>query len=304
MTVVAFDPLRDKTYQSTRLGRSVADFLAWKKLGGAAERTLDQYERDLARGCMMFPELGLGEFGDSEMIHVAGAYKEKERRVRVAAWRSFFKWALGTRQITVNPTDVLPEFKRQPQPIIDVFTDAEVESLLALDVVDAAPMGVLLLGGLRKAEARQLALRHCDPDTGYIAILKGKGRKDRLVPMTARLRSLLSDLILMERLERTDHIFYGVKANARSSKRVRANPIGEGTFHRWWGRCLEQAEVRYRSPHTARHTFATSWRRAGLAVDEIKILLGHSSIRTTSDLYVHTEIADVAEHMALIEAQV
>ena len=33
--VVAFDPLRDKTYQSTRLGRDVADFLAWMELGGA-----------------------------------------------------------------------------------------------------------------------------------------------------------------------------------------------------------------------------------------------------------------------------
>jgi hypothetical protein len=45
VALVGFDPLRDKTYQSTRLGRDVADFLAWLELGGARPRTLDQYER-------------------------------------------------------------------------------------------------------------------------------------------------------------------------------------------------------------------------------------------------------------------
>jgi hypothetical protein len=43
------EPLRDRSYQLTRLGAAVTDFLAWKRLEGAAERTLDQYERDLAR---------------------------------------------------------------------------------------------------------------------------------------------------------------------------------------------------------------------------------------------------------------
>ncbi len=67
VAVVGYDPLRDKTYQSTRLGRDVADFLAWLELGGASPRTLDQYERDLARGALMFPDtpLALLAFIDS-----------------------------------------------------------------------------------------------------------------------------------------------------------------------------------------------------------------------------------------------
>jgi integrase len=47
--------------------------------------------------------------------------------------------------------------------------------------------------------------------------------------------------------------------------------------------------------------FATRWRRLRLSVDEIQLLLGHAAIRTTSDLYVHTEIADVAARMQLLE---
>jgi integrase/recombinase XerD len=106
----------------------------------------------------------------------------------------------------------------------------------------------------------------------------------------------------MERLDPRDHVFYAVRANETWRRVERGKPIGEGTFHRWWVDCLARAEVRYRSPHTARHTFATSWRRRGLSVDEIQILLGHASIRTTSDLYVHTGVDDVARHMALLES--
>ncbi len=56
-------------------------------------------------------------------------------------------------------------------------------------------------------------------------------------------------------------------------------------------------------PHPpTRHTFATSWRKRGLSVDELQILLGHASVATTSDLYVHIEVEDVARRMAEIEA--
>lgn len=299
---VGYDPLRNKSYASTALGRSVADFLAWMQLGGAAVRTLDQYERDLSRACLMFPDKGLEDFTDGDMLHVAKAFKPGERRVRVAAYKSFFKWAVRSRRITVNPCDALPEMRPPKQKIIDVFTDPEVEALLSLDVIDAAPLAVLLDAGLRKAEARKLEFRHCTPETERVLIFQGKGSKDRIVPMSERLRALLSDLALLEGIRPNDHLFYSVRANGIWRRVQRDGPIGDGTFHRWWKDCLERADVRYRSPHTARHTFATRWRRKGLTVDEIQILLGHSSIRTTSDLYVHTGVEDVARRMALLEA--
>jgi site-specific recombinase XerD len=104
-TVVGFDPLRDKRYQQTRLGRDVVDFLAWLELGGAASRTLDQYERDLSRGCLMFPGKDLAILEDGDALHIAKWYKPGERRVRVAAWRSFYKWGLRSRRCDRNPFD-------------------------------------------------------------------------------------------------------------------------------------------------------------------------------------------------------
>ncbi len=300
--VVDYDPLKDKAYQQTRLGRSVVDFLAWKRIALAAERTLDQYERDLARGALMFPSKGLKELADGDAIQIAGQYHDAERRVRVAAWRSFYKWAVRTRQVDRSPFDALPEIRRKPQKVADVFTEPEVEALLSLELVDAAPLAVLFDAGLRKAEGRSLQLRHCLPERNQVVVFSGKGGKDRIVPMSSRLRSLIADLAIIEGLGPSSHIFYATRANQRARRIIRDKPIGEGTFARWWAGCLDRAGVRYRSPHTARHTFATAWRRRGLSIDELQILLGHSSIRTTADLYVHTNVHDVAEHMALIEA--
>ena len=107
-----FDPLRDKSYQATRSGRSVVDFLTWKRIGQAAERTLDQYERDLARGCLMFPHVGLEQWTDRELLHVAASFKDKERRVRMASYRAWFKWGIRTRRIRENPCDFLPDIKQ------------------------------------------------------------------------------------------------------------------------------------------------------------------------------------------------
>jgi integrase/recombinase XerD len=280
----------------------VVDWLAWLELGDVRPRTLDQYERDLARLCDLYPTKLIGEITDGDLLHLAKRFQKGERRVRMAAVRSFFKWAKQQRRITDNPCDYLPAMKQQPQKVIDVFSEAEVDALLSLDVVDAAPLAVLFDGMLRKAEARYLRLRHCAPETNQVVVIDGKGGKDRIVPMSSRLRSLLAELALMEGLRPTEHIFYAVRANEVSSRRIREKPIGEGTFARWWRRCLDDAGVRYRKPHTARHTGATRWRLRGLSLEELQLVLGHASVSTTSDLYVHTKVQDVAEHMALIEA--
>src|SRR5438445_3894513 len=109
---VEFDPLLDKSYEATAIGRDIVDFLAWLETGGAAERTLDQYERDLSRGALMFPSTPITEWTDAELLHVARSFKPGGRRVRVAAYKSFFRWARGSRRIRENPTETLPRMKQ------------------------------------------------------------------------------------------------------------------------------------------------------------------------------------------------
>ncbi len=301
-SVVEYDPLRDKTYQRARLGPDVAAFLAWLELGGASPITVDNYERALAVCCRMYPRTPIAEITDGQLAQVFKKFPARSRRVRVAPYRTFFKWARQTRRVQENPMELLPLIRKQPRRRPECFTPAEVETLLSLDVVDAAPLALMFDAGLRRAECQRIQLRHCLPTSGKVKVVSGKGGKDRIIPMSERLASLLADLEILYGLGPSDYIFYRVHANAVTSRRARDKEIGEGTFSRWWRRCLDEAEVSYRNPHVARHTFATTWRRRGLSADDLSIVLGHASVRTTSDLYVQIEVEDVARRMALIEA--
>lgn len=298
--VVGFDPVRDKSYRSTRLGRDIVDFLAWCELGGMSPKTLINYEPDLARGALMFPDKGIEDITGGDLLHIARVFPPKSRRARMSAWRSFYKWARRTRKVRENPCDELPEFKRNPQRILPIFSEAEQDAILELPVRDAAPAAILLEAGLRKAEASRLKLKHCDRGTVYV--FNGKGGRDREVPASAMLQHLIRKLVNHDGLTADDHIFYAVKSNQYGGKKIlRDKPVGEATFARWWRKALLDAGVEYRNPHVARHTFATRWRLKGLGIDDLQLLLGHSNINTTASIYVHTRMADVAERMRVLE---
>jgi integrase len=121
--------------------------------------------------------------------------------------------------------------------------------------------------------------------------------------MSERLTGALADLVITEGLGPDAFVWYSRRGNQRGYRAVtRSRPIGEGTFHRWWERCLADASVRYRSPHTARHTFATRWLRRRGRMETLWQAMGHASIATTVDLYGHLDVSDVARDLALVEA--
>lgn len=297
-----YDPTRDKTYRRAKLAGDVTAWLDWMELGNASPRTLDNYERVLAILCLLYPNKTIHEITDADLLAMSKRFKHPtDRRTRMAAVKSFFKWARQTRRIVENPCDYLPTIKNAKPKVHDVFTDPEIEALLSLPLVDAAPMGVLLEGGLRKAEARQLLKRDCVAENGVIVVREGKGKKDRIVPMSKRLQVLILDLEEIEKIQPREFVFYKVFANDVSRRIDRSSPIGEGTFARWWKRCIETAGVRYRNPHMARHTAATRWRRMGVDMADIKEHLGHSSLATTEAIYVHTTAEERVERFRLLE---
>lgn len=296
---VSFDPLRDKSYERTALGRPVVDFLAWKRLGGLAESSLLDYEWALGRMCRMYPELELALVTDAEVMHVLSDFPPASRRVRRAAFNEFFKWARLTRRIAENPMDLLPAMRRPAQKVIDTFNDAECAALTGLPLRDGALMTVLLRCGLRKGEARRLCYRNVRE--ADLVVLGGKGGKDRLVPFGVTTGRAIAELAILEGLDDRDHLWYD-RPGGRGPVR-RSAAISETSFGRWWTRCVDAAGVRYRNPHVARHTFATNWLRKGGRLETLSIVMGHRSIRTTFDLYGHLDTRDVELDLALIERE-
>jgi hypothetical protein len=125
-----------------------------------------------------------------------------------------------------------------------------------------------------------------------LGVPRGKGGKDRQVPATEQIARKLSELAILDGLKPADHLWYTRPGGGRVISRDR--PIGDGSFDRWWARCLQDAGVPYRNPHLTRHTFATRFLRDRGRLETLQLILGHESIQTTSDLYGHLDMRDVA----------
>lgn len=299
-----YDPLRDKSYQLTRLGPSIVAFLAWCELGQLAPRTLDQYERDLARGALMYPKVGLEEWTDEHMAHVAKTFKRGEMRSRVAAWKSFFNWAVRTRKVLAKPTDALPTIKRRPKQVYDIFTGAEVAMLTGLPIRDGALFELMFGSGARKGDCMNFRYRDWLPEAtavapyGMLVFRKGKGGSDRQVPATEMVARKLAELSVLEGVGPNDYLWYTRPGGGTVIDRTGCGPT---SFHVWWDRCIVEAAVRPRNPHMTRHTFATAYLRNRGRLETLSLLLGHKSIQTTFDEYGHLDMRDAAVDLGLIQ---
>lgn len=303
MGVVVCDVLRDVRHSSARAARDLADWLAALELEGKADRTRYHYALTGLDLVEAWPDKSIAEFTDGDLSHLLRGYPPAGRDTRRAHLQSLMSWAKRTRRITENPLDYLVKAKKRKPRLPDVFSDAELALFYGLASPDGELMTLAGETGLRKSECRHLERRHVNLRLGRpseLVVYAGKGDKDRIVPLTSLAVQAVSDLDDLERLNPSDFLWYSKPGGTKRLDHSRA--IADGTFARWWTRCVDASGVTYRKPHMLRHTFATSWRRKGLDLDELQLLLGHASIRTTSDLYVHTTIHDVAARMAQIEA--
>jgi integrase len=293
-----FDPIRDLRHRKAKAAREVADWLAWLEIEGKAPRTLEDYERTAAVLLRYFPCKGIAEFTDGDVLHVLKRFPAGSRRKVRAHLASLFRWAYRTGRRPDNVIERVPSVKAPPKRVVPTFSEAEQALLTALPSPDGALMLTLLDTGLRKGEARRLLMRHVNFDRLHLVVYRGKGDKDRVVPMTTRLATALDELFVFEGLRPDNHLWYTRPGGHARSHR---GPIGEGSFHRWYERTISEATVAYRKPHTTRHTFALNWLRRGGRLETLSLILGHESIKTTMDEYGHLDMTDVARDLALVE---
>ena len=296
---VWFSHIRDQRHKSARSAGDLADWLTWLELGGVAPITLENYEWAIARLLRTYPDRQLHEFTASEIGRVLRTFPPRSRRIRKAAYDGWFGWAHKTRRIPFDPIDDLPRIPREKQRAIDIFGDAEIALLTALPNNDGDLFLILFDTGLRRGEACALQARDCILERAELVVKRGKGGKDRVVPMTMRLVQRLLYWFEVDALRPTDHLW---PIHPGGGRIQRTTPMGDTSFTVWYQDALEQAGVRYRNPHTTRHTYATRWLRKGGRLETLSPAMGHASIRTTSDIYAHLDLRDLKKDLALIEA--
>ena len=147
---------------------------------------------------------------------------------------------------------------------------------------DSALLEVLYSCGLRASELVALDWGHIDFDLGIARVERGKGGKQRVVPIGNEAIDALERYRTAWTEPRLDHT--AIFLNARG-RRLDVRSVG-----RVLDRCLRRAAVTINaSPHALRHSFATHLLEHGADLRAIQEMLGHVSISTTQR-YTHLDL--------------
>ena len=161
---------------------------------------------------------------------------------------------------------------------------------------DYAMISLMLATGLRAGEVTMLQLHdiHTDAEGDWsVHVRQGKGRKDRMVPLSAGMRKTLGDWL-------------------RRSGREMSRQEDKGSFLFWGGggldspmttrrlqqivkRAAREAGVTSKviTPHSLRHTMAMRLLCSGASVITVQKLLGHASVQTTQKYLDHLDWRDL-----------
>lgn len=159
-----------------------------------------------------------------------------------------------------------------------VLSRDEVSRVLAApdNVKHATVLATTYATGLRVSEVTALKVGDIDSDRGTILVRRGKGRKDRYVPLSPKLLARLRRYWKLYRPH--DWLFPGQRFTA---------PISPVTVAAVMREACRRAGIRKKATvHTLRHSCATHWLENGVDIRVIQKLLGHSKLESTA-IYTH-----------------
>lgn len=222
------------------------------------------------------------------LLHEMGISPRSQARV-IAGIRSFFKFLSLEKYIEKDPSEFI-ETPHLERTLPDVLSVEEIDAMIACIPADKdeslrnrAIIETLYGSGLRVSELIDARLSRLDINEGLL-IVEGKGRKQRIVPVSPVAISLIGDYLGQRALldvkpEGADIIF--LNRRGRPLTRVMVFYIV---------RDLAAAAGIHKtvSPHTLRHSFATHLLEGGANLRAIQEMLGHESIATT-ELYLHLD---------------
>lgn len=307
---IVSDPTRDHSYLATRLGPSIADYLAWKSNEDRAEdTTIDSYERILAQLALV-SQASPGDLSIEHLRVVRDLRPEGSRYTVTAVYKDFCRWLYEEGRTDSNVAGRLRYPKRKTKPLEGLFTDDEKAAILAAceTIRDRACVLLLLRAGIRKSELRNLQVRDLDLIEKLILVRRGKGGKHRRVPIRGSVILALEEFLLTDipgidrQPEPDDHILYPRRSANQHATGTGPNPkkpMAQSTAHTWWYERLEAAGIvdtgvrSGRKLHLTRHTYATDLGRAsGWNMVAVQKNLGHKSVKLTIDTYTQFSFDD------------
>ena len=261
---------------------------------GLLPATLESYARDLREYLDWLRVPSLADVTEPMILqhlaalHVRGLSRASQAR-HLAAVRGLHKFANAEGLTPGDPSEQI-EAARGTRPLPNFLTIDEVDRLLAAPppdsaqgVRDRAMLEVLYASGLRVSELVALPLSAIDPATGIVRV-RGKGGKERIVPVGERAKAALSAYFAAPRQK-----LLGMRRSPDLFVTPRGSRMTRQGFWKLIVRYARAAGISSRvSPHTLRHSFATHLLQRGADLRAVQAMLGHADIATTQ-IYTHVD---------------
>ena len=263
---------------------------------GAAANTLAAYERDL-RDYAAFLGGQAAEAGPDDIrrflahLEAQGMARTTAAR-KLSAVRQFHHFLLGEGLAQRDPTQIVSSPKRA-LPLPKVLSVAQVDRLLeaAREAVERAKgpgkvraarlqclVELLYATGLRVSELVGLTVRTVKADSQVLTI-KGKGGRERLVPLNASAGVALKNWLKMRPEPNSEWLFASPQALGHLTRQHFSNEL-KGLAASVG---ISAASI---SPHVLRHAFASHLLAGGADLRAVQQMLGHADISTTQ-IYTH-----------------
>lgn len=271
---------------------------------GLTKNTLYNYRIDLNQFIYYLKSIDKNSISDinSELLVNFIDFLKKRRMSsrslarKIVTLKNFFKYLIVDNIIDSNPAAIL-ESQKIGIHLPEYLIIDEVEKLLNIfhmddqyEMRDKTIIELMYSTGLRVSEVSDLKKSNVNVIEKYIKI-KGKGNKERIIPIGHRAVDLINQYLLeirpiLEKVNKhNDYLFLNWMGGRLS--RVSIWKIIKNY-------ALKAGITKNISPHTLRHSFATHLLNNGADLRSVQELLGHSDISTTQ-IYTHLNYKKLKE---------
>jgi integrase/recombinase XerD len=217
---------------------------------------------------------------------VTNGYSSSYQNQMISAIKTFYRIS-GKKKIALE----LIERPRRSRALPKVFSKEEVKRILnsTRNTKHKLLLWIVYSCGLRRSEVINILLTDLDRDRSLLHIREGKGRVDRIVPVSAKVWEKLDEYI--SGFHPVKYLFEGQTGGRYSVESV----------YRVFKSALHEAGINKDvGVHSLRHSYATHLHETGLDIRYIQELLGHKSSRTT-EIYTHVSRRNLIQVRSPIE---
>ncbi len=272
---------------------TITEFKYLLRSQGYAASTIDGYRKRLDEFAAYLAEQKISDLKTAtrQVIldyreHIMGQDNAMETKaIKIRAVKRLFEHLEQTHKLLLNPTEGIVETCRKNRKPGPVLTQEQVKRLLRqpdlsskASIRDKAIMEVLYSTGIRLNELICLEVYHTDLRDKVLYIRKGKGGKQRVVPMGAD-----ACRYLKEYLDKVRPWYARKNRKERSLFLLNTGePMNPSSIRGMLAKYRKQARIgQSTSPHTLRRSCATHLLQNGADIRYIQKLLGHKSLKTT-----------------------